>query len=64
MNNDSIAVATLVHEQRMPKPFLEATNEASFAGVFLDSHTTTACFLPITRMRTRRIRSTEGVVRA
>ena len=34
MNNDSIAVDRFVHEQHMPKPFLEATNEASFAGVF------------------------------
>ena len=34
MNNDSIAVDGFVHEQRMPKPFLVATNEASFAGVF------------------------------
>ena len=34
MNNDSIAVDRFVHEQRIPKPFLEATNEVSFAGVF------------------------------
>jgi hypothetical protein len=34
MNNDSIAVDRFVHEQRMPKPFLVATNEASSAGVF------------------------------
>jgi DNA-binding winged helix-turn-helix (wHTH) protein len=34
VNSDSIAVDRFVHERRMPKPLLEATNEASFAGVF------------------------------
>jgi|SRR5579862_1021966 len=34
MNNDSIAVDRFVHEQSVPQPFLEAANEASFAGVF------------------------------
>src|SRR5277367_4566425 len=34
MNNDSIAVDRFIHEQRMPKPFLAAKNEASFVGVF------------------------------
>jgi len=34
MSNDSIAVDRFVHEQPLLKPFLEATNEASFLGVF------------------------------
>jgi DNA-binding winged helix-turn-helix (wHTH) protein len=34
MSNDSIAVDRFVHEQPMLKPFLEATNEPSFVGVF------------------------------
>jgi DNA-binding winged helix-turn-helix (wHTH) protein len=34
MYNDSIAIDRFVHEQRMPKPYLVATNEVSFVGVF------------------------------
>ena len=33
MNSDSIAIDRFVHEQRMTEPFLDATNEAPFAGV-------------------------------
>ena len=34
MSNDSIAVDRFVYEQPMLKPFLEATTEATFVGVF------------------------------
>ncbi len=42
MTNDSIAVDRFVYQQPILKPFLEATNEASFARRVSDSHTTTA----------------------